>query len=76
MVKDYKLRQITAIQYTGDNLSEVIEFCGKVREFKGKVYHYSREGRELLEVGDFIFYRGGEFLVMSDLSFSEYYEEV
>lgn len=76
-----KLVVIEAVQWTGDNLAEVVNFMeGSARELSGwgKTIHiHTLEGIHLATIGDFII-KGvhGEFYPCKPDIFAETYEEV
>ena len=82
MIKRYKMKQLPfeAVQWTGDNIQEVKEFCRQYALFIRDSELYIRVNRRKLYVapGDFIVRRAdGQFCCpLSKHAFEETYEEV
>lgn len=72
---------ITAIEWTGDNIDEIIKFCGDSLTVKGskpfKVYINTLEGRHICSLHDYII-KGvqGEFYPCKPDIFEQTYEEI
>ena len=83
MIKKYKKKPviIEAVQWTGDNIDEIIKFCGDSLTFKGskpfKVYINTLEGRHICSPHDYII-KGvqGEFYPCKPDIFERIYEEI
>lgn len=81
MTKRYKMKvaPVEAIQWTGDNIQEVKDFCRQYALFLRDAELYIRvDGRKLYAApGDFIVRRtDGQFCPLSKHVFEETYEEV
>ena len=77
MVKTYRVKEVKAIQFTGDNTNEILEFCdGLAREKNGVVYVFADSGKLILDKGDFVCATGIGFDVRSELNMNTYYVEV
>ncbi len=84
MVKNYTKRPVTiqAVQYTGDNIDEIIDFVGEenmfISSFSGIENHYIKtlEGNHFMSKGDYVI-RGveGEFYPCKEHIFKKTYTE-
>jgi hypothetical protein len=77
MVKVYlkQPKEVPALQWMGDNGSEMIEFAAAVISFvNGKATIQTAHGNQTLEVGDWVLKEYfNEYVVMSDHAFKKAY---
>ena len=77
MVKTYSVRDVKAIQYTGENAPEILEFCdGLAKMLNGVLSVFTDRGRLEVDKGDFVCLTGGYiYEVRTENNMNTYYVE-